>query len=625
MAAMALKRGLVTFRSHMPLPCRGGLQFGNRFFHCWSTHGHGDLTLSEAIAQSCDVYFYQLGLKIGLTSLLEDDNAWGFRRPTGIDLPGEKAPEFRAGSEYYDRLYGARRWTAAVTLNLAIGQGENAQTLVNMVRFYQMLASDGRARAPYLVHPASATTSLDLAPEQLAGLRLAMLNVVQRGTGQGAHLRAITIAGKTATAQNPHGPDHGWFIAFAPAERPEIVAGAIVEAAPHRSRLAPPGGRLVARHPPAPTTAAAPGPERLPPGASRMSALSPRLREWGTPCAYVVGVRVLLVTLAGGPGGGTAASSKSWITIGGVRMGQPAELAKLAMILMLARWLAERRAPPATLRELIPACVIVGIPCGLVVLQPDLGSAIVFIAIMFAMLYWDGTKPSLLLLLGSPVIGLVLAFSTAAWGAWIILLFGLLLWWRPYVWEGLTVMLANIIMGVIAVPFWRRLAPYQQNRLLAFLNPEVDPRATGWHVIQSKIAIGSGGLFGKGFTQGPQKRLAFLPAQHTDFIFPVVGEELGFLGVVVALALFAVLILVLLRVARRATDAFSSLCVFGIASLLFTHIVENVGMTVNLLPITGIPLPFFSYGGSFLLACSTAVGLSLRVAWESRQSGYAEL
>ncbi|HXL11725.1 MAG TPA: rod shape-determining protein RodA, partial [Gemmatimonadales bacterium] len=267
----------------------------------------------------------------------------------------------------------------------------------------------------------------------------------------------------------------------------------------------------------------------------------------------------------------------------------------------------------------------VGVPVALVVLQPDLGSAIVFITLLFAMLYWAGTKPSLLLLLGSPAIGLVLAFSTAAWGAWIILLFGLLLWWRPYVWEGLTIMLANIVMGIIAVPFWRRLAPYQQNRLLAFLNPEVDPRATGWHVLQSKIAIGSGGFLGKGFTAGPQKRLAFLPAQHTDFIFPVVGEELGFLGVVIALGLFVFLVLCLMRIARRATDAFSSLCVFGIASMLFSHIVENVGMTVNLLPITGIPLPFFSYGGSFLLACSLAVGIALRVAWESRQSGYAEL
>jgi len=265
------------------------------------------------------------------------------------------------------------------------------------------------------------------------------------------------------------------------------------------------------------------------------------------------------------------------------------------------------------------------VPLGLVAAQPDLGSAIVFVAIFFAMLFWAGTKPSLLLLLASPVISLVLAFSTVAWGSWIVLLFALLLWWRPYVWEGLAVMMLSFLAGAYALPLWRHLAPYQQNRLLAFLNPEVDPRATGWHVIQSKIAIGSGGWFGKGFTHGPQKRLAFLPAQHTDFIFPVVGEELGFLGVVAALALFAALILILLRVARRATDPYTSLCVFGVASMLFVHIVENVGMTVNLLPITGIPLPFFSYGGSFLLACSVAIGIALRVAWESRQSGYAEL
>jgi len=352
--------------------------------------------------------------------------------------------------------------------------------------------------------------------------------------------------------------------------------------------------------------------------------VSPRLLEWATPYAYAVALLVLVVTLLIGTGGGTAASTRSWITIGTLRLGQPSELAKLAVVLMLARWLAERREAPATLRELVPACVIAGVPILLVILQPDLGSAIVFITVLFAMLFWAGTKPSLLLLLGSPAIGLILAFSTVAWGAWIILLFALLLWWRPYVWEGLTVMLANVFMGVIAVPFWRRLAPYQQNRLLAFLNPEVDPRATGWHVIQSKIAIGAGGLFGKGFTHGPQKRLAFLPAQHTDFIFPVVGEELGFLGVLVALALFAALTLILLRVARRAADPFSSLCVFGIAGLLFTHIVENVGMTVNLLPITGIPLPFFSYGGSFMLTCALAVGIALRVARESRQSGYAE-
>ena len=352
---------------------------------------------------------------------------------------------------------------------------------------------------------------------------------------------------------------------------------------------------------------------------------SPRMLEWATPFVYGIAVFLLALTLFFGTGAGTAAGTKSWIALGSLRLGQPAELAKLAVILMLARWLAGLREPPATLRDLIPPCVIAGVPCFLVVLQPDLGSAIVFIAILFCMLLWAGTKPSLMVLLASPAIGLALAFSTVAWGVWIAVLCGLLLWWRPYVWEGLAVVAANVAMGVFALPFWNRLAPYQQNRLLAFLNPEVDPRATGWHVIQSKVAVGSGGLFGKGFTLGTQKRLAFLPAQHTDFIFSVVGEELGFVGVVVALALFAGLVFVLLRIARKATDPFSSLCVFGIAGMLFTHIVENVGMTINLMPITGIPLPFFSYGGSFLLACSVGVGIALRVAWESRQSGYAEL
>ena len=352
---------------------------------------------------------------------------------------------------------------------------------------------------------------------------------------------------------------------------------------------------------------------------------SPRMLEWATPFAYAIALLLLLLTLFIGTGAGTAASSKSWISIGGRHFGQPAELAKVATILMLARWLATLREPPSMLRDLIIPGIIAGVPCLLVLKQPDLGSAIVFMAILFLVLFWAGTKPSLLVLAASPVIGLVLAFSTVAWGVWIAVLAALLLWWRPYLWEGLAIMGLNVLGGVLALPFWNRLAPYQQNRLLAFLNPDVDPRAAGWHVIQSKVAVGSGGLLGKGFTDGTQKRLAFLPAQHTDFIFSVVGEELGFIGVLVALCLFAWMLFSLLRVARRAPDPFSSLCVFGIAGLLFTHIVENVGMTINLMPITGIPLPFFSYGGSFLLACSVGVGIALRVAWESRQSGYAEL
>ena len=275
--------------------------------------------------------------------------------------------------------------------------------------------------------------------------------------------------------------------------------------------------------------------------------------------------------------------------------------------------------------ELLPACVIVGVPFVLVGLQPDLGSAMVFLGVVFAMLFWVGVPAWLLLLLASPLISLLLAFSTASWGAWIILLTILLLWIRPYVLEALGVWLANVLMGVLALELWRTLAPYQQNRLLSFLTPEIDPRATGWHIIQSKIAIGSGGLLGKGFVEGTQKRLAFLPAQHTDFVYSVLGEELGFLGVLVSLSLFATFLMILVRIARRATDPFSSMVVAGIAGLFLTHIVVNVGMTVGLMPITGIPLPFFSYGGSFLLTSCVCVGLALRVAWDSRGSGYVEI
>ncbi len=352
--------------------------------------------------------------------------------------------------------------------------------------------------------------------------------------------------------------------------------------------------------------------------------VSPRILEWVTPFVYGFALLLLVLTLIVGTGAGTAAGAKSWLAIGGVRIGQPVELAKVATILFLARHLGARRTAPNTLWELMPACVIVGVPFVLVGLQPDLGSAMVFLGVLFAMLFWVGVPAWLLLLLASPVISLLLAFSTAAWGVWIVALTILLLWMRPYVVEGLVVWLTNVTMGVIALELWRNLAPYQQNRLLSFLNPEIDPRATGWHILQSKIAIGSGGLAGKGFIEGTQKRLAFLPAQHTDFIYSVLGEELGFLGVLVSLSLFAMFLLVLVRIARRATDPFSSMVVFGIVGLFLTHIVVNVGMTVGLMPITGIPLPFFSYGGSFLVTSCVCIGLALRVAWDSRLSGYAE-
>ncbi len=352
--------------------------------------------------------------------------------------------------------------------------------------------------------------------------------------------------------------------------------------------------------------------------------VSLRVLEWLAPALYALSILLLGVVLVVGTGAGTAEGSRSWLSLGGHQIGQPSELAKVATVLMLARFLSSRKEAPRSLRDLIGPALIVGVPFLLVLKQPDLGSAVVFVGIFFAMLFWSGVRPRLLFLMASPAISLLLAFNTLAWSAWIVLFVLILVAWRPYVWDWTMFLAANVAMGAIAMPLWTRLAPYQQNRLLTFLNPEADPRAAGYHAIQSRVAIGSGGWFGTGYTEGPQKRLAFLPEQHTDFVFSVVGEELGFVGVFVALTLFLMLFLVLLRIARRAADPFSSLVVFGIVGLFFTHVFENVGMTVNLMPITGIPLPLFSYGGSFFIICLLCLGVALRVAYDARASGYPD-
>ena len=355
-------------------------------------------------------------------------------------------------------------------------------------------------------------------------------------------------------------------------------------------------------------------------GAYAISRASVRLLEWMTPYLYGLSVLVLvLVLLPGlGSGAGTAASVKGWLTIGGHRIGQPSEFAKLTVVLMLAMVLSKNREAPKSMLDLWKPALVVGIPWLLIMKQPDLGTGIVFIGIFFGMLFWAGVEWRLLVLIASPVISLILAFSTSIWGAWFLLLLALLISYKPYVLEGVFLATANVLMGVVAPILWERLAPYQQNRLRVFLDPSIDPRRSGYHVIQSQVAIGSGGWFGKGYLEGPQKRLAFLPAQHTDFIWAVVGEELGFIGVTFGLALFLVLFLRVARVAERANDSYSSLIAFGLLSSWFVHVLENVGMTINLAPITGIPLPFFSYGGSFMLASWLAIGILVRISSEGR-------
>jgi rod shape determining protein RodA len=337
--------------------------------------------------------------------------------------------------------------------------------------------------------------------------------------------------------------------------------------------------------------------------------------EWAALPLYLVALGALVLTLFIGTGAGTAQGVRSWIRIGGANV-QPSQFANLATVLMLGRVMGAWRETPQSLSSLWKPLLIVAVPLGLVFLQPDMGTAMVFGAVLLATLYWGGTPAGLLFLLVSPLLALFLAFQTWLFSAYMLGIIAFLYFYRVYLWEGTLVAAANLAAGTIAVPLWNSLEPYQKARLQVFLDPMVDPRGAGWNVIQSRVAIGSGGLLGKGFTEGTQKRLAFLPEQHTDFIFSVIGEEWGFVGTMLVLVAFGLILWRLVRIAERVADPFAGIVVFGIFGAWFAHIIVNVGMTVGVMPVTGIPLPFLSYGGSFLLASFLALGIAQRIAAE---------
>lgn len=337
--------------------------------------------------------------------------------------------------------------------------------------------------------------------------------------------------------------------------------------------------------------------------------------EWGAQPAYALSVVMLVLVKFIGGGGDTASGIESWISVGPIRI-QPAELAKISTALMLARVLGEWREPPRTLWALWKPIGVVILPMGLVMLQPDLGSALAFASILIWGLYWAGTPLSTLFFLVSPLLSLFISISAWVWGVYIVLLLVVLFYRDAFLSEKISIFVANAAAGAVALPLWNTLQTYQKNRFLVFLDPSIDPRGSGYNLIQSRVAIGSGGLTGKGWLEGPQKRLAFLPEQHTDFIFSVVGEELGFLGVMVVLVAFGLIFWRLIRIAERSRDPFASLVPMGILGSWFTHVLVNVGMTVGVMPITGIPLPFVSYGGSFLLVNLLAMAIVQRVAAE---------
>jgi rod shape determining protein RodA len=280
----------------------------------------------------------------------------------------------------------------------------------------------------------------------------------------------------------------------------------------------------------------------------------------------VVLLAVLAVPLIGQVGGG----SRRWIRLGPMSV-QPSEFVKLALVLVFARHFSQTAPAKLGLREALVPLVLAIVPALAILLQPDLGSAALLALLALTMLVLGGVQIRWLALLASPVV-------------------------------------------LVAPLLWRHLKEYQQKRILTFLDPGQDPLGAGYHVIQSKIAVGSGMIWGKGFLQGTQNHLSFLPEQHTDFIFSVFSEEWGLVGGAVLVGLYLALVMRGTVIAARARNRFGALLVLGVLSIVFWQVVVNVGMTTGLLPVVGIPLPFFSYGGSSLLCLLMGIGLAMNVS-----------
>ena len=239
-AVIGLEDNAITTTSRMPQRCDGYYYFGNRAWACWEKSGHGSLDLTGAIAKSCDVYFYQLGLKLGLSRLVAGGVKFGFAQRTGIDVPGEFKSRYPDRLQYFDDKFGPRQWTpGAMVMNMSIGQGDNAQTILNMARFYTALASNGYAAKPEIVKRRPERVKImDISQAELDTLRIAMVGVTSAGgTAASAALTGVTLAGKTGTAQTTSiergGCDHAWFVGFAPAEKPKIVISVMIECGAH--------------------------------------------------------------------------------------------------------------------------------------------------------------------------------------------------------------------------------------------------------------------------------------------------------------------------------------------------------------------------------------------------------
>ena len=298
-----------------------------------------------------------------------------------------------------------------------------------------------------------------------------------------------------------------------------------------------------------------------------------------------------------------------WIDLGFFYI-QPGEYLKCATIILIAKYLSNHQLEVKESYIVIIPILIAFLSSFLVLNQPDLGTAVIIFAPVLPMMLWAGVNGFTLFLLIAPLITIIAASNNMIFNIWGVLMFMIFLSFQGNFLRKIILYFVNIFAGLLFPFFWNDfLNGYQRQRFIDFLNPDLDPMGSSYHIIQSITAIGSGGLFGKGWGQGSQTQLKFLPVQESDFILSVIAEEFGFLGIVIIMFLFFMLIKTLLDIAFRLSDYFSSLVVVGLTSILFSHILINSAMTIGLMPVKGLPTPFVSAGGSFMLLCFIILSL----------------
>ena len=308
------------------------------------------------------------------------------------------------------------------------------------------------------------------------------------------------------------------------------------------------------------------------------------------------------------PVGGSA----RWIHIGGFQF-QPSEVGKMLVVFTVAKFLTDLRNIENVYQSITVALLLSGIPALIVFKQPDLGTALVYVFATVPMLIWRGYRFYNLFVVFSPIISILAASNIVLFSAWIGIVLVILYLSQPKLINGVWVFVTNITFGTVTSLIWNNLYTHQKNRILTFLDPNNDPTGAGYQILQSKTAIGSGGLFGVGLGQGTQTHLRFLPVKNSDFIISVIGEEFGLLGILTILLCFGIMIYWMVNFAQITRNQFGSLSIIGFASILFFHSLVNMGMAVGLFPVTGLPLPFISYGGTFLLSMILLIGVTQNI------------